>query len=463
MSGAGTRGISNRASPGPDRLEAAAAAARYRRARAFSLAELMIALIILAFGLMVIGAALPIGLRYTQQIADETNGEAAAEYALDLIAGHVRLSRDPYDELGGGALRYTPDVFQPRDPTTGRADDNWEPLLKVRPLPLRNVVTTPGGDGYGPRFAEIASQCYEATETAVGNWLAGAASHKEYDAPRWWVAPALASVTAAYPPISADRRYYPDDFFGDPYATRMVRSPVVGPGSETVKAARQRIVWTAFYRRVSYQPGSDPQLYEFITVACRLPSARHRFPRLTGGAGFPVYNNGDTMAPVPWLVTFVGWDAPPAFDLSRYDRILVPGVPGPAKYRFYASADVARLLGPGSILVPAVNDERPDSIPGQTPPPAAPLRLAGFVPHAPDALPIYEVERTERLDTDVVAVVVKPNGYYPWTIDGNPLRWPVWIIPPAFQERDSAGQPVYEKRSPIVGIARRYVRLTEIP
>jgi hypothetical protein len=106
------------------------------------------------------------------------------------------------------------------------------------------------------------------------------------------------------------------------------------------------------------------------------------------------------------------------------------------------------------MFVPAVNDHLPSNNPL--------LRRAGFVPHAPDALPIYEV--VERPDD--TTVIVKNNGFYPWVAGGlNAQAWPVWVIPPAFREREPpnmGGQPVYERRSPILAVARRYIRLREI-
>ena len=110
----------------------------------------------------------------------------------------------------------------------------------------------------------------------------------------------------------------------------------------------------------------------------------------------------------------------------------------------------------GSIFIPAVNDQR------YVPSPIGVAQLVGFVPSAPESLPIYEV--VERPDD--TTVVVKNNGYYPWLNPGvaglNAGAFPVWVIPPAFVERDSNGQPVYERTSPILKVVRRTVTLREI-
>ena len=206
-------------------------------------------------------------------------------------------------------------------------------------------------------------------------------------------------------------------------------------------------------------------------VAARRPSVNHRFaqqdwtqplnlPLAYPDVGAPV--GPDRLAPVPWLVVFQALPVPPVFftDGQSGDRFFDTSFPGDAPtLRFTCTQEVGRLLPEGSILIPAVNDDRPGGT--QPPPPPAPNRFAGFVPHAPDALPIYEV--VER--PDEFTVIVKNNGFYPWvnTATGcGAQHWPVWVIPPAFRERDSTGQPVFERRSPILAVARRYIRLREI-
>lgn len=85
----------------------------------------------------------------------------------------------------------------------------------------------------------------------------------------------------------------------------------------------------------------------------------------------------------------------------------------------------------------------------------------GFGPPAPTTLPIYEV--VDR--PDATTVVVKFNGFYPRKGADTPApgEWPVWVIPPAFEEVDGNNRPVFGKRSPILAVARRYIRLREIP
>ena len=161
---------------------------------------------------------------------------------------------------------------------------------------------------------------------------------------------------------------------------------------------------------------------------------------------------------MPWLVVFNALPALPPYDPTlNSGRPIQPGAPEPPTLQFLADACTGPLLPAGSIFIPAVNDRSPNAIvgvPGD--------QVAGFVPHAPDVLPIYEViDRIANAD-GTFNIIVKNNGFYPWTLDIEPMHWPVWVIPPAFKELDGNG-PVYEDSSPIVAVARRIIRFRELP
>lgn len=273
---------------------------RMRRARSqagFSLAEMMIALAILGMGLLVIGAALPIGIRYTRASVNKATGEAAAEYALDVIEQNVCLRGNILDLSSiPPALISEPGLFQPRSPTTGLPDPTYEPVIKVRPLYVRAINALPGAD-YGQQEPDLPSRRVR-TEIAAHNWLLGILSTfdtREVDPSGAnldpWMRWALPSVATVYPPISSDSVFDASSFFDGPYTARPVTAPP--SGSETLKALDRRIVWTAFYRRVSYEPGSDPALYEFIVVVLRVPSAGYRFPVQDPTVGWQFANHGN--------------------------------------------------------------------------------------------------------------------------------------------------------------------------
>ena len=506
---------------------------RMRRARSpagFSLAEMMIALAILGMGLLVIGAALPIGIRYTRASVNKATGEAAAEYALDVIEQNVCLRTEILDP-NNGALKCEPGVFQPRN-AVGRALHDYEPVIKVRPLHVRAIDGNPASQFYG---RQSGAGALAPTEQSIRFWLPLGVDTREADADSSlgyptgpWMRWALPSVATVYPPISSDAPFTAESFItGNMYLRRPVTEPP--NGSETLKALDRRIVWTAFYRRVSYEAGSDPALYEFIVVALRVPGDGYRFPvqapndgggsddgdegpGTTGGNGengeMTVTGMGslgpsggygsasagassggrpggdgnsvggasgiETAAPIPWLVSFRSLPSPPnqatPFDANGYPldaqgyAITMGGANAPATLKFTCRPDRSGLFPVGSIFIPARNDNDPNLLQGSNEP------RVGFGPPAPAALPVYEV--AER--PDEYTVIVKFNGFFPMRL--NPVngrrdtpdgvQWPVWVIPPAFAEYEGTPpnqQPTAPDQCQIVAVARRYMRLREVP
>lgn len=470
--------------------------------RAFSLAELMIALAILGFGLLIIGASLPIAMRYTKETVDRDTGAAALNAAFELLESRLVVPRgvldanvpapQPWHRVG------TPSpIFVPRG-SNGIFDPNHTPLIKVRALVTQNIAASPSNPygrpweyGYDfdpnlvPMFAEaVVGYWFGLTNLLAGgqddqDWTleadrrvdASGASHRTP-----WIRPCISSASLAFPGLPSFGGYEPQDFYYS-FPIGMYTTAWSGSfGDLADRVVRERIHWTAFYRRVAYGPGSDPLLYEVILVATRKPSERHRFPLQTteaGGASDPptsdYYWGLDTAAPVPWLVSFSDDDISylpllqpgTDYDNLQADRPLKAGFRPPATLRFVAERSVGNLMPPGSIFIPAVNDAKPTKDQLQT-------RSGGFVPALKDGAPIYKVlERiwNPNLNGGHYEIIVENNGYYPWI---NPNRtaqdWPVWVIPPAIEELEGSPlEPVFTNQSPVIAIERRFVRLREVP
>lgn len=304
-----------------------------------------------------------------------------------------------------------------------------------------------------------------------------------------------------------------------PYMSRTMNNfPVDTLYSEREKALDRRISWTAFYRRISYKAnaGQDakwynpndtpyntrsaddvaesPLLYEIIYIITQRPTVNHRFPNqdVSGtsidtflkptalnptGPNVSVNVGADRLAPTPWLGIFTEIPTPPPFDhllggtfsfppnanIIATDRYLNPNFNPGTTLTFKCTRQMGYLLPPGSIFIPALNDQGHNQAPGS--PPYLFYQRVGFVPSAPETLPIYEV--LERIEDprkpNETTLIVKNPGFYPWLNAGlSPIHWPVWIIPPAFERRDLEGQPVYEAKSPIVKIIRRTITLPEV-
>jgi prepilin-type N-terminal cleavage/methylation domain-containing protein len=342
--------------------------------RGFSLAELMIALVILGLGLLFIAATLPVGVNYARETAEQGLAEAAGQSALDSIELMVRTSsrlhgQNPPPPAVGTTFTRIDSLFRPRKAGAAPAggvvfDAEAEPFIKVRPLIGRNIDMRP--DAW-PRYAELPdsgeaflSVSMPAVLASIGittnlerqlDVLPAVVTPPTLPAVALADYPALPSVVRAYPPISADIPFSatayggPGAYFSAPstpsYVPRPVYSPDVLPPTpataETRKLTEQRFVWTAFYRRVAYdkmvpsatgtpatvREANDPLVYEFVVVVCRRPTLNHRFARqnaVVGGGLFspfrepqalaPAVAGAESLFPEPWLVAFTGVPTP---------------------------------------------------------------------------------------------------------------------------------------------------------
>jgi hypothetical protein len=439
----------------------------------------MVALAILGMGLLVIAAALPAGAKYTKDSIDQVTGAAAAEYALDLIEQNVCL-RDKIGNFGnfGTGLTRPPVLFQPRDPNTALPAP-YEPLIKVRPLFVQNIIAastvagvTRGTEFFDPTLYGGTVRGQVVAEAAIGQWLntvaIGGNTTRERDptqSPGPWLRPSLPSVALVYPPTTADTPHSPMTFLLTSFGgqERMYDPNAVTP-SEAAKALDRRIVWTAFYRRVSYAAGSDPTLYEIIVVVSSRPTAGHRFPvqdpATVGQTTSGTYAGIDTLAPIPWLIEFQQLPWPPSPQSFDPNSLYFVGKAPPATLTFTCDPNTDVLLPVGSVFIPARNDYQPPLLP-------LPNYGVHFGPLASTALPVYEVVQRP----DATTVIVKYNGYYPAAGDPtsynwNPpsaALWPVWVIPPAIESVDASGNPAFSDRSPVLAVTRRYVKLRELP
>jgi type II secretory pathway pseudopilin PulG len=567
--------------------------ARGRRAgaRAFSLAEMMVALIILGFGLLVIGAALPIGYRYTQQSTDLANGEVAVEGLLDQLEQYLRMSHDDAFGLPVGSARPCIDpIARPRQerltvPTSptrvpspaSEPRDWWEPRIKVWPLLPEVIDFNADTSNAGAISSSMLTSRDPAAYDCVRNMTLGMArqwlSTQPYDTAEWAADPMFTSGPnpgenfpvyleaadanrtlpgiplgmLAYPPVesvdpnvglgSLMRIGGVNDWRFDPPSTGFGggnnAAGVLSFAGQLAKIKDRRVTFAVFYRRVDYgDPGpnqipgtagqlgpgddnvGDPTVYELIVVAMRRPTNQHRYPvfdiAAANGMVFassldyrpPVPMIGGRRAsspvPIPMLVSFLpnkgGGDwvldqvtatpPPPPLFINVSDRVLNTPASAPETITVRASEWVGSMLPEGSVFIPAVNDDWADALnpilPDATSPllqasARVPFRLAGFLPHSPQALPIYTVKERRFVSSTQpphYLITFDCNGVFPWahpnpplvsTYGPGPADWPVWIIPPAFVETDRNGQPVFDESATVLSVGRRIVRIPQNP
>ncbi len=462
-----------------------------RVSRAFSLAEMMIALTILGIGLLIIGAALPIAVMKTRETSEAAVGDAAVEYALDSIEMRLRLPKDNADNPVEAPQRDS--LFRPRAGSGALAEDAsgerpWEPWIKVRPLVTAGLSTAETGSGgdkleVGQTIADVGQMIEHQVHTACE--VPGIENRTEevfaqaqiYPDGVGLLPPAVGTFDCVFPAVTADKRPTWQDFLDDPDERQPVRWPGGksadnDDGTETLKVLERRVGWVAFYRRASYLPAADPSLYEFVVVAVQRPTLQHSFPLVDQDEDWepndPQFGEEEALLPVPVLVTFTEFDwlddtgSTPDYELSDPNRpILTENFTERPTLAFRCKDEVGRLLPKGSVFLPATNGYSPSSAAGAT-------QVSGFVPAAPDSLPIYRVIESKPTD-DGYELIVENPGFYPWVdpdlvsnVADRPGYWPVWVIPPSFTERDGDGQPVFEGRSPILSIGRRTMRLSEV-
>ncbi|QOJ15568.1 MAG: prepilin-type N-terminal cleavage/methylation domain-containing protein [Planctomycetia bacterium] len=181
---------------------------------AFSLPELMIALVILGLGMLIIAAALPAGLHYTAETTAASTGASASDYAMSVVTQRLRLSKRLAEmrTVGNTVVpvsgRRLDPIFRPRIPAgllppfgayqhlaarlsaapgnTSRAEPydlatipssvnpadvkplaDWESLIKVRPMIGLNVNPNLGGGGASGQYGQVV----ENTEEYIRSWL----------------------------------------------------------------------------------------------------------------------------------------------------------------------------------------------------------------------------------------------------------------------------------------------------
>ena len=261
--------------------------------------------------------------------------------------------------------------------------------------------------------------------------------------------------------------------------------------------------------RLADDIAENDELYEIIIVVTRRPTINHRYAmqdvdpsRVAQPFSAPqalpqdlpdnrALVGTDRVAPTPWLVSFVPSDgnwvsplpqptgaSPPGYHVVQganpnyQDRVIDSHFGLSPRVTFRCQPEVGKLLAAGAVVIPALNDQRfvpqVSSIPGFTPP----AQYVGFVPSCPESLPIYTVIESRppnagSSETDW-EVVCEGNSFYPWVNPALGLAdpgqfFPVWVIPPAFDQRDSVtGQPIFDREASVMAVLRRTIRLPEI-
>ncbi len=406
------------------------AMSRHGRA-GFSLAEMMIALAVLGMGLLIIGAALPLGVRYTRESINLAKGEAAGEHALDTIGRMVRLRPYAYVDTPDDPLatRYVYDgVYR----QWGGPDEDGDgiveygegraaaSIVQVWPLVMNNIEFSGGDDP-----VELPD---DSAFVGALDWLDGWYTELGLvpddvcgyvDDPV--MMPAVSALERVYPPVNGEVPHGVDEFYDNPYP-----QPVpLQPGEQRKVVEDSMIGWTALYRRVSPATSARGQrLYEFIAVTTRRPGPAYGFAVQDDTSAFaqPQAALGDSVllkraAPVPWLV---------CFEALPYDGLPPDDVGGKGPLTFGCSPEVGKLLPEGSVFFPAVISGMDATHVGVSFGGAGEKKLQSFQVYV-DGAPVVN-DAFDRNWAPLPLCAYPVAGYDYWCYEIDPTRGLVWKL-----------------------------------
>lgn len=379
------------------------------RRRGFSLAEMMIAIVILGLGMLMAATMFPVGWLRARDLADFTNSTAATTTA----ATTVQLLCRAADDTASSFLGDVADVVA-----------GLEPVPRVHALHLENALASPPGGNF----------------TLVGDFL---------DAEDALISIELRPPGSfPVPQISFHERVFPS------------LAPRPDPMTDPLKAAQweaqlrnRRFAWGILHRFDTTPLLGEARSMTIYLVTLRRTQATHRFARQNPAASTDrptaLPAEEDVLFPVPWLVelTIAGsWRA----DGTYQDPV---GVPSEATAK-PGSGDggrlIAQMLMSGSVLI--------DRIQGHV----YTVRQHRFT----GANEKYDYQASLTLDREItevdlglavgtpVQVDVYDDGTPP-NLGGNVRDF--WVFPPPVARGDGVNEafPLFDGLQPVVSIEMR--------
>lgn len=461
------------------------------------MAELLIALSILGFGLAIIAATLPAGVRVMQQNQIRRQADSTMDSAFEALESQIVLSDRVLDLLKTMMpLRYAYDPLTSVSPFEaidvdgdGHGDtiDGLPPSARVWPLVTWNV-------SYDPT-AGAANQYELAPDRRpllyLAEWLknfkaGGANGTSGY---RYWMGSDLTSapdlenfIDAQMPAISPADRVYP------PLVSRLNRRvdtytsgngkydetdarflPSGGSDEDLyhVNQMRERLLgWTAFYRPLDFAT----QTYEMITIVTKRPGVDYYFPvqdlsnSSPSSLGAMDLDQPQAVAsgqverrilPSPWLVAFQ--ELPFENDtLNLLDGTVTVGsntlaIESTGPLVFKCKPELSPLLPVGAQFFPAIH-----MLPGGVT--HAALRLSGaqvkwvnFVASNTEGS-VSNFQAYTNFQNSIYSEVKSLGGRTFWSFDGLPLTVgsgnvqtdPLWVVPDDglyYPEGSTVGSP----------------------
>jgi prepilin-type N-terminal cleavage/methylation domain-containing protein len=431
------------------------------RRRAFSLAELMIAVVILGVGLLIVASMFPVAWTKAREQVEATNIANTLVSAKTITAPKLRVAKQvgiwtgedsAFDALSQSSFLGDIGVFK-----NATFDGSTLPRkgsdTAVHPLNMKNMVASP--DLYLAGFGGV-----EGMPEATGDVFVSENPH------RLETVAAPFSFRAPPPQVRFEDRLLP------PIPRRLrlgAASPT--PDEEGIltdwveQLRRRRYCWALLARLnngdewstdlvqegVSYDDENtfdEPRFVTFYYVTLRRTHGRQRFPQQAccpiGDNLWPVHQSAssyasqvatpaawpalaDTIFPTPWRVqVYVPFPSDEPSGLPAEVEVNTANVPtGPI---------VTKMLPRGAYMIDELNGS------------------------------VYKVVRRRLVNDDTGAILTLDSEITvadltlperPYDDDRDRLRT-VWVYPPAVElQRDADDQPIFEGANPVVGIEVR--------
>ncbi len=436
-------------------------AGRQRRAgkcqpRAFSMAELMVAVVILGLGLLMAATVFPVAWTRARDLAEATNSQTATASATQNIKSLVSVSAvDLINPSNGTITQLLGDIFVTAGSTIVNAGPPYPEIDKqVHPLFVENwLIDGVVGSNNEPVASEIQLEGTElpdscSTAICIDQSLQG-----------WFLTnPPLPNPV---PIVSLGTRLVPP----------MTRWPGTDAPDEEKDAWKERFssrrfAWTAFHKLESDIFTLDvdqSRLFTFYFVTLRRTQATHRFPRqddydtmLNTIAPRALGPAEDMAFAVPWLVNltiFGTWDVNGDPLLDNAGNPISTGLPAEAIANPNLTDEsrlTAQMLAPGSYLIDRINGE------------IYQVKQRNFTGTGNR----YDYQATLTLDREIdISDVddVNQNGQ----VDGIGLPGPdedsrdFWVFPPPVNRVDSEDDefPIFNGKQPVVAIETRQISI----
>lgn len=447
-----------------------------RTPRAFSLIELLIAVMILGIGITLVATVFPVAIAHTQQTVQQSIAPSVADTAVAILKAKLDTWRDAN---GDGIVR----TAGPRElvPTQPQEASDWpDDLPRALPGCLSDTDIT-ANEVYYPipalnmwrpaAFADAANwellqnPAFGPTDPVFGeNWLPLAAiiplPHSPY--PFGMNCPYTSGFGAApdlpYRINPLDRAYptVPTTWAsGEPMDLWVDRSldPTL-PLGVLQRLNRRAFSWSAFARRLGNPDDAFPDVAprEFSVViavhfradpASRFPAQRTQTgdfrdlsrPAPTAGDGSD-NQAPDGIFPQPWLVFFDADDNPATLDTDY----------GFGRIQCHPAA--ARLLPPGAIFVDLENGE-PHTVLTRTIDEARNIAILTLAP--------IDTTDDPNRPNGITGVSDYMEDHFRRVNNTFPLADFAWVFPPPVIDRSNPARTIYAADAPVIAVFRRKI------